>query len=103
MAAKGFLQHRQSAGFRLEPLHSAHARAIGLNGERQACTRRPAVHLNRAGAADAVLAPNVCTGHAQSVTKEIRQQHAGFGFALDPPAVELKPDAMTLIGPQARH
>ena len=56
---------------------------VGLHGERQAGARGDAVDLDRAGAADAVLAADMRAGRAQLMAQEIGQQHARLGLGLD--------------------
>ena len=83
MAAEGLLQHRQPARLRRQAFDGAQSAAIGLHRERQAGARRHAVDLDRAGAADAVLAADMGAGRAEHVAQEVGQQHARLGVALD--------------------
>ena len=69
----------QPAG--LEAFDRAHVAAVGLDGEHQARAHRLAVELDRAGAADAVLAADLGPGQAL-VADEVRQQRARLDVGL---------------------
>ena len=66
MAPERLLQHRQAARRRREAFDGADVRAVRLHRERQAGARRHAVDLDRAGAADAVLAADMGAGAPSS-------------------------------------
>ena len=71
MRPERFLQRRQHAGCRRQPLDRAQVRAIDLHGELEAGARRIAVDLDGAGAAHAVLAADMRAGGAEHVAQEI--------------------------------
>ena len=103
VAAEGFLQDRQPARLRRQPFDGADTGAVGLHRQRQAGARRNPVDLDRAGAADTVLAADMGAGHRQLLAQEVGQQHARLGLGLDGAAVELEADAVARVGAQARH
>jgi hypothetical protein len=47
---------------------------VGLDGEHQGRLDRAAIDEDRAGAADRVLAPKVCTGDLAAVAKQVSQR-----------------------------
>src|SRR4029453_7065154 len=71
-----------------QPFHGGHVLALGLNGKDQAGSDCRAVQEHGAGAADAVLAPDVGAGEFEVVAEEIAEQEPGFDLALVVPAVD---------------
>ena len=59
------LQRAERAVGRGEPFDGLHLVPVGLHGEHDAGPRRLAVEEHRAGAADAVLAPDMRAGQPQ--------------------------------------
>src|SRR3954447_9570472 len=103
VAAEGFLQYGEASRLRRKTLDGPDARAIGLNGQRETRARRRAVDLNRAGAANTVLATDMRAGEAERVTQEVGEQHARLGLAFDGAAVDLEAHRVARIGAQTRH
>ena len=83
MALESVLQDAEPIGRGRETFHGADIAAVDLHRERQAGACDQSVHGDGAGSADAVLASDMGTSRADLVTQKIRQQHAGFGFAMD--------------------
>ena len=70
--------------------------AVGLHGQHLARARGAAVEVDGAGAAHAVLAPDMRSGQTQLVADEVGQQHAGLDLALVVPAVDIELDLATI-------
>ena len=79
---EGALQRRQLAVGAGEPFDGQQRAAIGLDGEHQAGANRFAIELNRAGATDAVLAPDVRPGQPRVMADEVREQSARLDIGL---------------------
>jgi hypothetical protein len=98
MAAERFLQNRQPPGRGRKTFDGADFGAVRLYRKREAGTRRHAVNLDGAGAADPVLAADMRTGHAEIVAQEVGEEHSRFGVGFDRAAVELEANAMARFG-----
>ena len=81
--AEGALQRRQLAVGAGQPFNGQQRAAISLDGEHQAGADRFAVELDRAGATDAVLAPDVRPRQSRVMADEVREQGARLDLALD--------------------
>jgi len=66
----------QSAIFGCHILDSADPAAIGLDRKRQAGSASLSINMDRATAADAVLASDMGAGEPQLVSQKIAEQHA---------------------------
>src|SRR5258706_9510407 len=81
--------HRLAVG---EPFDRANRRAVGLDREHQARAHGRAVELDRAGAADSVLATEARRGEAEVVAQEIGEELASLYLPLDLAAVDDETD-----------
>jgi hypothetical protein len=97
VAPEGVLQNVESVGSGRQTLHGADVTSIDLHGEREAGTRDHSVHRHRTGTADTMFASDVSARGADLLTQKIRQQHAGFGFAVDEHAVQLESEPVPLV------
>ena len=70
------LQRVQLPSCPRQALDGAELCPVRLDGEQDARAHRLPVHLHRAGAADAVLAPDVGAGQPRLVADEVRQEEA---------------------------
>ncbi len=103
MPPERFLQHRKPAGRRRQRFDGANVGAVGLHGQRKTRARGNAVDLDRAGAADAMLAADMGAGQRQVMAQDIAEQGAWFGFRLHHASIDGEADAVARIGAQARH
>src|SRR5262249_59252025 len=71
MTAECLLEHGKFAELGGESFDSAQTCAFDLHGERETSARRHPIDLHGAGAAHAVLAPNVGAGHAEDMPHEV--------------------------------
>jgi hypothetical protein len=96
------LLHRMHPSSIGEPFDGRDFRLARLDREHDAGTDRLAVEQDRAGAANAMLAADMDTGHAQDVTQEIRKQGARLGDAAQPRAIDAKLRPLT-TSPHTPH
>ena len=96
MLPEGLLQRMQRAVGRGEALDRHELGAVGLHRQHQARAGGFAIEQDRAGAADAVFASNMCAGEPEVVADEIDQQLARLGEALARRAVDLEADFLWL-------
>src|SRR6185295_14537252 len=80
---------RAGIGHALDRLH---ARAVALDGEREAAAHDHIVETDRAGAAHAVLAADMTAGEPERVAQEIDQRRARLDRLGDGFAVHSEPD-----------
>src|SRR5215211_2339395 len=73
-----------------QPLDRPHAPAARLRRQHEAGTHRLAVQLDRAGAADAVLAADLGAGQVEVVADKVGKQGPRLHLALVPLAVHLQ-------------
>jgi hypothetical protein len=92
MTAESFLQVVELAIGLRQPLHRDDHCALDLRGEQQTRTHGAAIDQDGAGAADAVLAPDMGSGLMQHVTQHIRHLHARLGLRRHAAAVEREVD-----------
>jgi len=92
MRGKSFLQRRKGVG-RAEALDRFDLRAVRLYGEHQAGAHRAPVDYDRASAADAMLAAEMCSGEAARSAQEIGEMNARLHVCRVRFAVDAKRDA----------
>ena len=77
-----------------QALHRAHLGAVGLHGECEAAAHDAPVHLDRAGAAHAVLATQVRAFEAEFVAQHVDQVQARGNGAAVWLAVDMESDGV---------
>jgi hypothetical protein len=87
MLVEGLLERMELAVLR-QPLHGRQLGAVGLHGQHQARPRGLPVDEDRAGPADAVLAPDVGPREPEVLADEVDEQLAGRAAALPRGAVD---------------
>src|SRR5215831_12769415 len=97
------LQRMQLLGARRDAFDGEKVVAVRLHGEHQARARGTAIHQDRAGAADAVLAADMGTGKAELMADEIRERDADLDFLFVALTVDRQCDLAGLAhtGPQS--
>ena len=98
--AEGLLHGMQLAVFR-HPLHGQNLATIGLESEYGAGLDAFAVQQDRAGAAVAGVAANVCAGQAELFAQQLHQQGPRFDFARVLLAIDLQRSLARVQFPQA--
>jgi hypothetical protein len=71
-----------------EPFDGLRGATIGLHRQQQAGSNRGSVEPDGAGAANAVLAADVCPGEPERVPKEVREQEPWLDLLTVGPAVD---------------
>ena len=89
--AKALLQDRQAL-WRRKTLDGRHLMVIELRSEQQTGAGGLTIEKDRAGAANAVFAPDVGAGELQVLAKEIGQRQPWFDLCLDGLAIDLQGD-----------
>jgi hypothetical protein len=89
--AEGFLHRVQRAGSG-EALNGGHGGAVGLDREDIARLDRPAIQVDRAGAALRGVAADVGAGQAQLFAQELDQEGVGFYLRVNGLAVDRQAD-----------
>jgi hypothetical protein len=71
-----------------EALYGRDLGAVGLDGEHRAWFNRLAINEDRAGAADAGLASNMCSGKPAHIAQELHEQTARFDLAFSQRSID---------------